>query len=143
MINIYIFVSIFAVLSFAVSFLFVLAAYGKAGFVGARIFGFFELLFGGAFFLVPLIFFLAGVSFLFSLRTNLVATTIGGGIIMLFSALGIFDAVLGPKTAGWAGYVVSLPLLKLFDYWATLVILFAFFIVSVVLMLNISLKPKL
>ena len=135
--------SIFAVLSFAVSFLFVLAAYGKAGFVGARIFGFFELLFGGAFFLVPLIFFLAGVSFLFSLRTNLVATTIGGGIIMLFSALGIFDAVLGPKTAGWAGYVVSLPLLKLFDYWATLVILFAFFIVSVVLMLNISLKPKL
>jgi len=135
--------SIFAVLAFAVSFLFVLAAFGRAGFVGARVFGFLELLFGGAFFLVPLIFFLAGISFLFSLRTNLVATTIGGGIIMLFSALGIFDAVLGPKTAGWAGYVVSLPLLKLFDYWATLVILFAFFIVSVVLMLNISLKPKL
>ncbi|MBI5787098.1 MAG: DNA translocase FtsK [Candidatus Niyogibacteria bacterium] len=62
---------------------------------------------------------------------------------MLFSALGIFDVVLGSKTAGWAGYIVSMPLLKLFDYWAALVILFSFFIVSVVLMLNISLKPRL
>ncbi|OGZ30055.1 MAG: hypothetical protein A2931_03975 [Candidatus Niyogibacteria bacterium RIFCSPLOWO2_01_FULL_45_48] len=134
--------SIWAVFSFALSALFVLAAYGKAGFVGQSLYGFFEFLFGGAFFLVPLTFFLAGLSFIFSLRTNLVATTVGGGVILLSSTLGVFDAVFGEKTAGLIGYVVSKPLLKLFDFWATLVILAALAATSALLMLNVSIKPR-
>ena len=59
--------SIWAIFSISLSLLFVLAAYGKAGLIGGRIYGFLELLFGGAFFLVPLTFFLAGLSFIFSL----------------------------------------------------------------------------
>ncbi|QQG45873.1 MAG: DNA translocase FtsK [Candidatus Niyogibacteria bacterium] len=134
--------SIWAIFSFASSLLFVLAAYGQAGLVGERIYGFLELLFGRAFFLVPLVFFLAGLSFIFSLRAHLVATTVGGGVLMLFSALGIFDAVFGEKTAGFLGFAFSLPLLKLFDFWATLVILFALVGVSFLLMLNVSIKPR-
>lgn len=132
--------SIWAIFSIALSLLFVLAAYGQAGFVGERMYGFFELLFGRAFFLVPLTFFLAGLSFLFSLRANLVATTVGGGFLMLFSALGVFDTIFGSKTAGFLGYLVSFPLLKLFDFWAALVILFALVMVSALLMLNVSIK---
>src|SRR3989338_8139390 len=126
--------SIWAVFSFALSALFVLAAYGKAGFVGQSLYGFFEFLFGGAFFLVPLTFFLAGLSFIFSLRANLVATTIGGGIALLFSTLGIFDTIFGQKEDGLIGFAASAPLLKLFDFWATLVMLFSISVISVLLM---------
>ncbi len=135
--------SIWAVFSFAASFLFVLAAYGRAGFVGESVYGLLDFIFGGAFFLVPLTLFLAGLSFIFSLRTHLVATTVGGGVLMLFSTLGIFDAVFGEKSAGLAGFIVSLPLLKLFDFWATLVILASLAVISVLLMLNVSIKPRL
>ncbi|MEK7566584.1 MAG: DNA translocase FtsK [Patescibacteria group bacterium] len=134
--------SIWAIFSMALSLLFVLAAYGKAGFIGESIYGFLDLLFGGAFFLVPLTLFLAGLSFIFSLRTSLVATTIGGGFLMLFSTLGIFDAIFGEKSAGLIGLAVSYPLLKLFDFWATLVILVSLSIISLLLMLNVSIKPR-
>ncbi|MEK7599080.1 MAG: DNA translocase FtsK [Patescibacteria group bacterium] len=135
--------SILAIFSFAASVLFVLAAYGKAGLVGERLYGILEYLFGSAFFLAPLIFFLAGLSFLFSFRTHLIVSTVGGGAIMLFSALGFLDAVLGQKAAGQLGFIVSYPLLKFFDFWASIVILAALFIVSILLMLNVSLRPSL
>lgn len=134
--------SIWAVFSFAAALLFILAAYGKAGFVGQGLYNFLEMLFGGAFFLVPLTFFTAGLSFIFSLRTNLVATTIGGAALMLFSALGIFDLIFGEKAAGFFGFWVSKPLLKLFDFWATLVILAAVSVSALILTLNISIKPR-
>jgi DNA segregation ATPase FtsK/SpoIIIE, S-DNA-T family len=134
--------SILAIFSFAASVLFVLAAYGKAGLVGERLYGILEYLFGSAFFLAPAIFFLAGLSFLFSFRAHLIASTVGGGAIMLFSALGFLDAVLGQRAAGQLGFIVSYPLLKFFDFWASIVILTALFIISILLMLNISLRPN-
>jgi len=85
--------SVFAIASFALALLFTLAAFGKAGLVGAGFQRGFELLFGKAFFLVPLVFFLAGFSFLFSLRKHFVLATLIGGILFLLSALGIAEAV--------------------------------------------------
>ncbi|MBI2038752.1 MAG: hypothetical protein HYT22_00495 [Candidatus Niyogibacteria bacterium] len=132
--------SIFAIASFAVAALLVLSAFGKAGVMGERLLGLFETLFGRAFFLVPVTFAAAGVSFLLSLKTQWVSSTVSGGILMLVSALAGFDILGGEEGAGVIGGLLSRPLLNLFDFWASLVILAAMFAVAVLLMMNISLK---
>ena len=128
--------SVFAIFSFALALLFTLAAFGKAGFVGDTLQRIFELLFGKAFFLVPLVFILAGFSFLLSLRKHFVLATFIGGILFLLASLGISDLVFEKKAAGYIGYFASLPFAKLFDFWASIIILSAILVVSATLIIN-------
>ncbi len=135
--------SIFAIASFALALLFTLAAFGKAGLVGAGLQRGFEFLFGKAFFLVPLVFFLGGFSFLFSLRKHFVVATLIGAVLFLFASLGIADLVFGERSGGWLGFLADFPFLKLFDFWAALVLLSALALVGILIMLNIPLRlPK-
>ena len=139
--------SVFAIASFALALLFMLAAFGKAGLVGAGLQRGLELLFGKAFFLVPLVFVLAGFSFLFSfpagggqVRKHFVLATLIGGILFLFSALGIADLVLGERSGGWLGFLASFAFLKLFEFWASLVLLSASALVGILIILNAPLR---
>ena len=132
--------SVFAIVSFALALLFTLAAFGKAGLVGAGLQRGFELLFGKAFFLVPLVFFLAGFSFFFSLRKHFVLATLIGGILFLLSALGIADLALGERSGGWLGFLASFAFLKLFEFWASLVLLSASALVGILIMLDAPLR---
>ena len=132
--------SVFAIASFALALLFTLAAFGKAGLVGAGLQRGFELLFGKAFFLVPLVFFLAGFSFFFSLRKHFVLATLIGGILFLLSALGIADLALGERSGGWLGFLASFAFLKLFEFWASLVLLSASALVGILIMLDAPLR---
>ncbi|MDP3784986.1 MAG: DNA translocase FtsK 4TM domain-containing protein [bacterium] len=139
--------SIFAIVSFALALLFTLAAFGEAGLVGGKVQKLFELLFGKAFFLVPLVFFLAGLSFLFSLRKHFVLATLIGAVLFLLASLGLADLVFGdigpstgPSAGGWLGFLASFPFLKLFDFWAALVLLLALALVGILIMLNVPLR---
>ena len=139
--------SVFAIFAFAVAVLFTLAAFDKAGFVGASLQVFFELLFGKAFFLVPLVFFIGGFSFLFSLRKHFVAATLIGGLLFLLSTLGVVSIVFtsvpaNEATGGYVGFAVSYPLLNLFDYWASLILLFALAVAGILVMMNFSFKRE-
>lgn len=124
---------VFAVLSFALGVIFTLAAFGKAGFVGLKIYGLFETLFGRAFFLAPLVFYLMSFSFAFFLEKTKEKFTLLGGFLFFLSSLGIVDILFGAKTGGYLGFVVSYPMLRLFDFWAGLVILGALFFISLIL----------
>lgn len=132
--------SVFAVAAFALGLLFTLAAFGQAGLVGNNLQRIFELLFGRAFFLVPLSFFIAGFSFLFSLRKHFVIATLIGAILFLFSSLGIVELIFRGKTGGYLGFLSSFPFLKLFDFWAALVLLAAIALAGILIMLNIPLR---
>lgn len=134
--------SILAISSLVLALLFTLAPFGKAGFLGDYIYKFFGLLFGSGFFLVPTVFFLAGFSLLTSVRPHFLITTIIGIILFLFSSLGATDIIFGEKTGGYIGYAVSLPLLKLFDFWLSLILLVAVFVISLLIMLNTSISIK-
>ena len=134
--------SLWAVFSFAAAVLFTLAYFGKAGLVGATMQKSLEVTFGKGFFLAPLAFFLGGFSFLFAFGNHLVATTVIGGTLFLLSSLGIADVVFGEYTGGYLGFFASYPFLRFFDYWASLVILSALFLASLLIMLNFSLKPR-
>ncbi len=134
--------SLWAVFSLALGLLFTLAYFGKGGPAGAAAQRGLNIIFGKGFFLVSLSFFLASLSFLFALGNHLVLTTVVGGILFLISTLGISDIILGEFTGGYIGYLASYPFLKLFDFWASLVIFAALLLASLLIMLNFSLKPK-
>ena len=60
--------SILAVISFVISFVFILTAFNKAGIIGEYVYKLFDFLFGAGFYLLPVLFIALGVSFLISFR---------------------------------------------------------------------------
>ncbi len=135
--------SIFGIVSFALALLFSFAGFGKAGIIGDSLYKVFDFLFGSGFFLVPVMFFLASVSLLSSIKPNFLATTVIGAVLFLLSSLGAADVMLGEKTGGYVGYLISYPLLKLFDFWVSLILLTAIFIISILIILNTSISIKI
>ena len=135
--------SILAIFFLALALFFSLAAFGKAGLIGDSAYKILDLLFGSGFFLIPTVFLLSSVSLFVSAKPNLLATTIAGAILFLISSLGATDVMLGEKTAGYVGYFISWPLLKFFDFWVSLIIFTALFIVSILIILNTSISLKI
>jgi len=121
---------------------FTLAAFGEAGVVGGSLYSGLIFVFGKMFFLVPAFFLLASLISFFSLRQNLVLTTIIGGAIFLLSSLSLTDIIFGEKAGGHLGFWISLPFLKLFDFWASLVLFAALFIIGILIMFNVPLRFK-
>ncbi len=134
--------SILAILFLGLASLFTLAAFGKAGTIGSSLYSVFDFVFGSMFFLVPAFFILGSLIFFFSLRAHLVLTTLVGGTIFLLSTLGIAEVIFGEKTGGYLGFLVALPFLKFFDFWASIVLLSVFFIVGILIIFNVPLKFK-
>lgn len=134
--------SIFVVVSFSFATIFLLAIMGKAGSAGATIARALDFGFGDAQIAIPILFFLLGGSAMFYIRPSFFAPTLIGGLLFLVSILGGIDVIFGDMTAGYAGFIVALPFIKLFDFWASLVILGSLFIVSFLLILNTSFIVK-
>lgn len=130
--------SIFIIVSFLFGLIFLLAILGRAGTAGAYVARSLHFLFGQAEFIIPLSFFLVSVSLFFYFRPRFFAPTLLGGLLFLASILGGIEIVFGEKTAGYAGFLVAAPVLKLFDFWASFIVMTALFVVSILLLLNTS-----
>jgi len=130
--------SILAIISFALGVIFILTAFGKAGLIGGSLYNILNIIFGTGFFLIPILCFLLGISFLTSFRTRILAINLIGGALFLASSLGMIETLFGEKTGGYFGYFISFPLLKFFDIWATLILLAAFLMISILMIFNIS-----
>ncbi len=135
--------SILAIIFFVLGLLFTFAAFGKAGILGNSSYKLLEIVFGAGFFLVPTVFFIATISLISSLKHHFLGHTLIGSGLFLVSGLGIADIIFGEKTGGYFGYLVSWPLLKLFDFWLSLIIFTALFIISFLIMFNMPLSIKL
>src|SRR3989338_7656337 len=109
---------ILAIIFFAIATLFILASVDKAGFVGATLYNWFELLLGLGYFLVPLVFIMLGMVFLKSIEQRFPVIKLVGSIIFFISGLGMIDLV-APGRGGIVGSFVGTPLVKLFDLYAS------------------------
>ncbi len=134
--------SLWAIFSFCVGVILTLAYFGKAGAVGNGLQHFLAAMLGKAFFVMPMVCFVAGIAFLRSSARRVVGTTLIGGLLFLIGSLGLFDVILGRYEGGYAGFVVAYPLLKAFDYWPSVIILGAAVVASLLIMLNVSLRWK-
>lgn len=135
--------SIFAVISFALALITILAYWGRAGMLGRFVFGILELAVGKAYFLAPVTFILIGFSLLFAFNRKFFAAAFVGAGLFLVSGLALIDLTFQEKTGGWVGFAANWPLERIFDFWAALIIEVALLAVSVLLMANIPLwKPR-
>ena len=134
--------AILAIAAFILAILLLLSYLGKGGLAGHGMYRLLSALLGSGYFFAPIVCVLMGFSFLFGSERKLVAPTAVGGTLFLFSSLGILNIMFGSGTGGIIGGTVSVPLLKLFDFWAGLVLGLGLFITSLFLVFDIPLWWK-
>ncbi len=132
--------AILAILFFSFALVVTLSIWHKAGPVGEFTAKIFNYLFGWGYFILPVVLLLMAYEFLKSRRQHIYFATLFGALLLFISVLGILDLTLENNIAGIAGYSVSLVLGKLFGFWASLILLVSFSIISLIMTLNIPLK---
>ncbi|MEK7134115.1 MAG: DNA translocase FtsK 4TM domain-containing protein [Patescibacteria group bacterium] len=132
--------SVFAVICIALSFFFVLAAWGKSGVVGSFIYRMLDTLLGVGFFMLPLLLLLLGIAFFRAMRPEIAAMRLTGSALFFLSGLGWIALVFQNGSGGLIGRFVSAPLVSLFDSYATFLFLGAIFVISILLMFDARLS---
>lgn len=149
---------VLAVVFFTLAVLSVFSFFGGAGLVGTYFYRFSRLLFGRGFFFIAVSFTLVGLAiilpgFVFKKQVRPVYKTIlAGAFIFILSILGLFHIFTVPETdspavvlaeaGGYAGLVLGYPLGQLFGFWASLVVLSALLVISILVTFNIPLIPS-
>ncbi len=138
--------SIVAIILFTFSIIFILSFNKTGGVLGELLLKLSEFVFGKCFWIIPLGFFIGGVIILKDIHRNVYFSTLLGIFLFIFSFLAIVQIVFPNggehKTAGWLGYIVSWPFLKILGFWATLVVFIAFILISILIAVNIPLKSR-
>lgn len=132
--------SVLGIIFFVLGIFFILSAWGKSGMAGSFLFNLLETLFGVGFFLLPVLMFMLSFSFMRSIKPVLLLNTILGSFIFFFSSLGLLEIFFKDRTGGAVGHFVALPFLKLFDIYASAVFLFAFLVISILLIFDTKLR---
>jgi S-DNA-T family DNA segregation ATPase FtsK/SpoIIIE len=155
--------SIVVVVCFTLALLSLLSYFEAAGVFGQYFLQIGRLFFGQGFFLIPLGLILAGLAILiprFSPK-NLVHRSVYrpvfiGIILFIFSVLGFFYIFGHPaaevalevsvadsnRTGGYLGLLIGYPLIRFLGFWASLVVLFALLLVSILVTFNLPLRRK-
>ena len=132
--------AILAILFFSFAVIMLLSIWHKAGPFGELMFKSLWFLFGWGYFILPAIFLLITYEFLKSRREHLYFATIFGALLLFVSILGILELYSENNYAGLVGYGIAISLNKIFGFWASLVLLVSFILISAVMALNIPLK---
>ncbi|MEN9614102.1 MAG: hypothetical protein RLZZ347_409 [Candidatus Parcubacteria bacterium] len=130
---------IYAIIFFACALFFILASFAKAGLVGEKVYGWLHTLLGIGYHLLPILLIMLGISFLKTLERNFNVLKYIGGFLFFISGLGIIELLL-PLRGGVVGAIISIPLLKLFDLYASLIFLTALFVISLIIIFDTELK---
>ena len=132
--------SVLAILFFGIAVVLSLAAFEKAGPVGALLYNAFNSLFGLGYYLIPAVLVLITVIFLTSDRHRIVGISLIGGGVFILAGLGIMDLVL-PGRAGLTGNIISL-IEQPFGYPASFTILSSVLCASLLAIVNLPINLK-
>lgn len=131
---------IIAILFLVLAIFFLLSSFGKSGVIGRWSYDIFKThLFGVGYYLLPVLFVILSISFFRSMQKKLALTHTIGGLLFFISALSVIEIVF-PTSGGFVGGLISAPLLGLFDLYASIIILFAFIVISILIMFDEPLK---
>src|SRR3989344_3690235 len=132
--------SVFSVIFMAIAFFFALAAFDIAGSAGRFAYGVLDGLLGVGYYLLPILSFAWGISFLGAERPSFAFSKLAGSAVFLVSGLAWSELVFG--AGGGAGKVIAGLVTSLFDFYAGLVLVSAILIASILIILNAELKPE-
>lgn len=131
--------AIVAVTFFVIAVFLLMSAFNKGGMVGTKAFELFSYLFGIGYYLMPTIFFILCVSFFRTLHKRLALTHSIGGILFFIASLSLVNISL-PGRGGVVGGFISGPLVGMFDTWASVLILVALVVVSILTIFDAPLR---
>ena len=137
---------VIVVLLFTLAIIFVLSFQSAGGVLGKYLLDGSRVLFGKCLWLVPLAFVAGAIAILKEIHKNVYLSTLLGMFLFILCFLAIVQTFtsLETKSAGWLGYLFSLPFLNLIGKWASLVVFAAGLFISILIAFNIPLKklPK-
>lgn len=116
-----------------------LAAAGKAGVVGENIYTYGSMLLGVGYFLFPLILAIISILFFKSMRKEMTLGQIASAVLFFISALGLVD-LFSKNNGGVIGKIISTPLIRTLDTYATVTILLAVMLISFIVMFNFAIS---
>lgn len=137
--------SILGILSFIAAIISVLSFVHKAGFAGELFDVMARSLFGWGFFIVPVALVLLGIAFIKSISRKIALSAVLGTLLFVLSSLAIFyiigdgDATERIAQGGYLGLALGFPLLRLVGFMASLIVLAALIVISVLMTLNVPL----
>ena len=126
---------VFAIIFFVLAIFLLVASFNGGGLVGTTIYNWLSFLFGIGYFLLPALFTILGLAFTKSIRRDFATIRIFGSILFVLSGLGIIDILFSQK-GGFIGNLISSPLVKLFDVFASLIFLWAIILISVLIIFD-------
>ncbi|MDQ5893207.1 MAG: segregation ATPase FtsK/SpoIIIE, family [Patescibacteria group bacterium] len=124
--------AVFAILSFVLALLSVLAAFDKAGFVGEYFFNILKWLLGLGYFLLPVMLVMLGVAFLKGIKRKFEMSKLIGALLFFFSGLGLVELLVA-REGGVLGYYIAHPLISLIEVYATAAVLIACVAISILI----------
>ncbi|MDP2934371.1 MAG: DNA translocase FtsK 4TM domain-containing protein [bacterium] len=134
---------VIVIIFFTLAVIFILSFQNAGGVLGNWLFGASKFIFGSCLWIFPLAFFICGVIILRDIHKNVYLSTLLGVFLFLLSFLAIVQVVFpsseGHK-AGWLGYIISWPFLKIIGFWASLVVFVAALLISALIAFNIPLR---
>ncbi|MEI7810713.1 MAG: DNA translocase FtsK 4TM domain-containing protein, partial [bacterium] len=133
--------TIWGVVFFALAVFFLMSLFDMTGPAGKSIYDFFDYLFGYGYVLLPLLFGLLGWSFIKSVRPNIGWTRAISATAFLLSGLSLIDIPSENHGGGILGRILSTPFVSLFDVYASIILLGAILIISILVMFDA--RPEL
>ena len=127
---------ILAIVFFVLGLFLFMSLFDLAGPAGKFVYDFFNYLLGIGYTLLPILFILLGSSFVKSERPNIGITRTISSFLFLLSSLGIIDIASGDHAGGLLGKILSTPFVYLFDVYASIVLLGAILIISILIMFD-------
>ncbi|OGK14528.1 hypothetical protein A2862_01740 [Candidatus Roizmanbacteria bacterium RIFCSPHIGHO2_01_FULL_38_41] len=130
---------IFAVSFFVLFIILMLAPLKMAGDLGNKLYNILKILFGLGYFLLPVLSLLLSISFAKSIKHSFGVTRALGSALFFLSSLALLDLTFYGK-GGLIGKILHQPLVKLFDVYATSVILGALIIIGMIVILDTAIN---
>ncbi len=129
-----------SILCLALAVFFLLSRFDQAGIAGRNTYQAFDGLFGGGYFLLPIIFLFWAVSFFRSMRPNFMLTRLLGGLLLFISGLGLASILFGDEAGGLVGQVIAGPIVAWFDVYISVVFLSALSLISLLIVFDADLS---
>lgn len=134
---------IWGILMIVLGLIITLSFFNLAGMAGELFRKAFLFSIGNTFFSFPLIFLLLGIVILKTKSKSFWFPLILSALILIFGISGILGSLSkGQKTGGEIGYFISIPLLNLFGFIATIVIFSGLFIIGCLIIFQLLKVPK-
>jgi len=131
--------SVLAIVFFTLSLLLLLAGFEKAGVAGEDLYKIFNYLLGVGYYLLPALCFVLAVSLGSEKREEEEGGHRGlGGALFFISGILLLE-LTSPGHGGIVGKSITAPLLSFFDFYATLLISFAFLVISFLVLFELPL----